>query len=192
MPSISEIEAYIRNAAIRRGIDPDAAVHVAKSQMLAPGDWSPSGGTSRIGIGGIAAGLTPAALDFVKNNPQPGGYGPGVPDPNRPGTGSGPMRMFGSTSPARPPAAYKPSAAGANRAPPDGGAGEGGGGRSENPSLGERLAAAGQAFHQAMNKYPAPAIQSVPGFSGDTGNALLTLLKNPNAMALALLARRMG
>src|SRR5262245_49714835 len=153
MPTLSEIEAYIREAAIRRGIDPDVAVRVAKSEGLAPGvwqsniysngvrepsygpfqllvgngglgsafrratgkspadpstafgqvdfaldqaargGWGPWYGARRAGIGkreglanahpaGIGPGLTPAALDFVRNNPQPGGYGRGIADPN--------------------------------------------------------------------------------------------------------------
>src|SRR5262245_12684854 len=39
MPTIAEIEAYIRQAAMRRGIDPDVALRVAKSEGLAPGVW---------------------------------------------------------------------------------------------------------------------------------------------------------
>src|SRR5262249_18393348 len=39
MPTIAEIEAYIRQAAMRRGMDPDVAVRVAKSEGLAPGVW---------------------------------------------------------------------------------------------------------------------------------------------------------
>lgn len=39
LPSVQEMEAYIRQAAQARGIDPDIAVRVARSEGLAPKTW---------------------------------------------------------------------------------------------------------------------------------------------------------
>ena len=39
IPDIKALEAYIRQAALSRGIDPDVAVRVAKSEGLQPGTW---------------------------------------------------------------------------------------------------------------------------------------------------------
>lgn len=148
MPTVSEVEAYIRQAAMRRGIDPDIAVRVAKAEGLAPGvwqsdidnngvrepsygpyqlymggglgneferltgksaadpstvfqqvdfalnqatrgGWGPYHGARRVGIGnrdGLLGSHTapmmpdwgPGTVEFTKNNPQPGGYGPGL------------------------------------------------------------------------------------------------------------------
>lgn len=39
MPSVQEMEAYIRQAAIARGIDPEIAVRVARSEGLGEGIW---------------------------------------------------------------------------------------------------------------------------------------------------------
>jgi hypothetical protein len=257
MPTISEIEAYIRQAAIRRGIDPDVAVRVATSEGLAPGiwqsnvyrngvrepsygpfqllvrdgglgsafqratgqsaadpssafaqvdfaldqaargGWGPWYGAARAGIGrrdglinarpaGIGSGLAPAAQDFVRNNPQPGGYGPGIDDPNGPGGDRAQAPAFGSMAPGVRQPPPRPPAAAILGTPSRHASGAG------RPSLGERLEAAGQAFDEAIHEYPAPSIRPVAGFSGDTGNGLTNLLKNPNALALALLARRMG
>ena len=255
MPTISEIEAYIRQAAVRRGIDPDVAVRVAKSEGLAPGvwqsnvyrngvrepsygpfqllvrdgglgsafqratgtgaadpstafqqvdfaldqaargGWGPWYGAARVGIGrrdgldnahpaGIGPGLAPAALDFIRNNPQPGGYS-GLPDPNRQGSGwdTGSAPVFGSMSP--------------GTARPSTGGGKAidliAAGPKQGRSFGDRLAAAGEAFDRAANEYPAPPIHNAFGGDARQGiDPLLTLLKNPNALALALLARRMG
>lgn len=38
-PDVARMEAYIRDAAVKRGIDPDVAVRVARSEGLAPGVW---------------------------------------------------------------------------------------------------------------------------------------------------------
>lgn len=43
LPPVSEMEAYIRQAAIARGIDPDVAVKVAKSEGLKPDTWQANG-----------------------------------------------------------------------------------------------------------------------------------------------------
>jgi hypothetical protein len=259
MPTISEIAAYIRQAAMRRGIDPDIAVRVAKSEGLAPGvwqsnvyrngvrepsygpfqllvrdgglgsafqratgrsvadpstafdqvdfaldqaargGWGPWYGAAKVGIGrrdgltnarpaGIGSGLAASALDFARNNPQPGGYGPGIDGPSRSASGGAQAPMFGSMSPGAGQPPRRPPAAAILGTPSRHASGEEGG----RPSLGERLKAAGQAFDEAMHEYSAPSIRPVAGFSGDTGNGLINLLKNPNALALALLARRMG
>jgi hypothetical protein len=39
LPSLAEMEAYIRQAAVARGIDPDAAVAIARSEGLSRGTW---------------------------------------------------------------------------------------------------------------------------------------------------------
>ncbi len=39
LPTVSEMETYIRQAATARGIDPDIAVKVARSEGLAPNTW---------------------------------------------------------------------------------------------------------------------------------------------------------
>jgi hypothetical protein len=39
LPSVQEMEAYIRAAAVARGINPDVAVRVARSEGLAPNTW---------------------------------------------------------------------------------------------------------------------------------------------------------
>jgi len=39
MPSVNEMEAYIRQAAVARGIDPEIAVRVARSEGLGEGIW---------------------------------------------------------------------------------------------------------------------------------------------------------
>lgn len=43
LPSVQEMEAYIRQAAQARGIDPDIAIRVARSEGLAPGVWQATG-----------------------------------------------------------------------------------------------------------------------------------------------------
>jgi hypothetical protein len=43
LPSVQEMEAYIRQAAQARGIDPDIAVRVARSEGLAPNTWQATG-----------------------------------------------------------------------------------------------------------------------------------------------------
>lgn len=52
---IKQVEAYIRRAAAARGMDPDIAVRVAKSEGLAPGAWQ---------------------SNFVKNGKREPSYGP--------------------------------------------------------------------------------------------------------------------
>jgi hypothetical protein len=39
MPSVKEMEQYIRASATKRGIDPNIAVRVAKSEGLRKGTW---------------------------------------------------------------------------------------------------------------------------------------------------------
>lgn len=100
MPTVQELEAYIRNAAIQRGIDPDIAVRVAKSEGLKKGVWQsdfvkngvrePSYGPFQLYKGGglgnefqKATGLDPAdpatvtqGIDFALDNARKGGWGP--------------------------------------------------------------------------------------------------------------------
>ena len=100
MPTIQELEAYIRKAAQARGIDPDTAVRVAKSEGLQPGAWQsnymkngvrePSYGPFQLYKGGglgndfqKATGLDPAdpatvqpGIDFALDNAAKGGWGP--------------------------------------------------------------------------------------------------------------------
>ena len=259
MPTVSEVEAYIRQAAMRRGIDPDIAVRVAKSEGLAPGvwqsnlyrngvrersygpfqlymggglgneferltgksaadpstvfqqvdfalnqaargGWSPFHGARRVGIGdrdGLRGAQTapmmldwsPNAVAFMKNNPQPGGYGPGMPDAENESRYRGSM-LGPVTAPApntTPTRALAPSGrAAAAPVEPQEPSGKG-------RSWADRLADAGEAFDQAANEHPAPRINNP--FGGDarpTGNQLLQLLQDPREIAKALLARRIG
>lgn len=251
---MNPIEAYIRQAAQRRGIDPDVAVRVATSEgglhnpfrhgegpaprsqdprygnlensygpfqlyvsghgaglgdrALAAGvdpqkNWQGgvdyalneaaqkgwgqwygarnTGISNMAGIGGahpadIASPLSPGAQDFVLNNPQLGGFGPGVPDPNNPS-------IFGSMSP-------------------------GGGMMAQNNSIdpnvaayafdkepkswGDRLKNAGVGFDAAMSEVKAPRIAAMPSPSGDVANGLSKLLQNPQALAQMLMKQRFG
>lgn len=43
LPSVQEVEAYIRQVAAANGVDPDTAVRVARSEGLAPGVWQATG-----------------------------------------------------------------------------------------------------------------------------------------------------
>lgn len=64
---VKDIESYIRQAAIQRGIDPDIAVRVAKSEGLAPNTWQsnykkggirePSFGPYQLLVGGEGTGF---------------------------------------------------------------------------------------------------------------------------------------
>jgi len=100
MPSIQEIEAYIRQAAQKRGIDPSTAVGVAKSEGLAPGVWQSnmslngerekSYGPFQLFVGGglgneftKETGKSPAdpstvyqQVDFALDHAAKGGWGP--------------------------------------------------------------------------------------------------------------------
>jgi hypothetical protein len=67
LPTVREIEAYIRDAARARGIDPDVAVKVAKSEGLQNGTWQshytkggvrePSYGPYQLLVGGAGTGF---------------------------------------------------------------------------------------------------------------------------------------
>jgi hypothetical protein len=46
LPSVQEMEAYIRQVAAANGVDPDTAVRVARSEGLAPGVWQANGNLS--------------------------------------------------------------------------------------------------------------------------------------------------
>lgn len=131
----------------------------------------------------VANPLSPGAQDFVLNNPQPGGFGPGVPDPNSP--------LFGSMS-------------------PGGGSGGAGGAMAQDSGIpmfvanhlgslddGSQeqnpLQQAGAAFSKAADAYPAPRINGA--FSGDarqSGDLLMKALQNPQALAQLLMKQRLG
>lgn len=105
IPSVAQVEAYIRQAAIARGIDPDVAVRVARTEGLGEGIWqsnvmldygrersygpfqlhvAPEG--RRPGLGNAfkaKTGLDPAdpstwrqGVDFALDNAATGGWGP--------------------------------------------------------------------------------------------------------------------
>ena len=105
LPSVQEMEAYIRQAANARGIDPDIAVRVARSEGLAPDTWqsnvrlkygreqsygpfqlhvAPEGYRPGMGNDFVkATGLNPAdpstwkqGVDFALDNAAKGGWGP--------------------------------------------------------------------------------------------------------------------
>lgn len=120
--------------------------------------------------------LSPGALDFVKNNPQPGGFGPAVPDPNNPPS------LFGSMSPGgggQPMAG--PAAADAQWA------------LSPDKKKDTRLSDAGAAFSRAAKAYPAPSISGGGGDARETGgNLIKLLLSDPGALAKALMGKRMA
>ena len=105
LPSIQEMEAYIRREAIRLGIDPNVAVEVARSEGLQEGTWQAKGNLSygrersygpfqlhvdptgkNPGLGNAfkaATGLDPAdpsswdeGVTFALQQAQKGGWGP--------------------------------------------------------------------------------------------------------------------
>lgn len=105
LPSVAEMEAYIRRRAAELGIDPDVAVRVARSEGLQEGTWQANGMLSygreqsygpfqlhnappgeRPGMGNdfvAATGLNPAdpdtwdeGIDFALQQARKGGWGP--------------------------------------------------------------------------------------------------------------------
>lgn len=105
LPSVQEMEAYIRQVAAANGIDPDTAVRVARSEGLARGVWQARGNISygreqsygpyqlhvdpRPGRGGMGndmrsqTGIDPAdprnwkqGVDFALKQAARGGWGP--------------------------------------------------------------------------------------------------------------------
>lgn len=119
--------------------------------------------------------LSPEALAFVQNNPQPGGYGAGVPqDPNNPPS------VFGSMSAGMGQMAQ-------NGIDPNVAAFAFG---DEPKSWGDRLSGAGKAFDGAMEAVKAPRIAPMPSPSGDVANGLMKLMKNPQALAQLLMKQR--
>ena len=105
LPSVAEMEAYIRAKAVEMGIDPDVAVRVARSEGLKDGTWQAEGTLSygreqsygpfqlhnappgeRPGMGNdfvAATGLNPAdpstwdeGIDFALGQAKKGGWGP--------------------------------------------------------------------------------------------------------------------
>lgn len=76
LPDLQQMEQYIRSAASQRGIDPDIAVKVARSEGMAPGVWQsnlskggqrePSYGPFQLLVGGGGTGYpTGMGNDFV-------------------------------------------------------------------------------------------------------------------------------
>jgi hypothetical protein len=197
MPTVSEVEAYIRRAAMRRGIDPDVAVRVAKAERLAPGIWQsnvyrngvrePSYGPFQLytggGLGNEFQRLTGRSaadrstlfpqVEFALDRAATGGWGPWH------GAREAGIGRWEGLQGAQPSSTM--SSTGTEK--------RAGNGRS----WADRLAAAGRAFDQAANEYPAPAIRApFGGGAGATGNGLVQLLQDPRPIAKALLARRMG
>ena len=103
-PSYGPFQLYmgggLGNRALASGIDPrdpgqwQRGVDFALDEAAQKG-WGQWYGAAKVGIGnragingaraiGVAPAFSPGALDFVKNNPQPGGFGPGVPTPDMP------------------------------------------------------------------------------------------------------------
>jgi hypothetical protein len=221
----SEIEAYIRQAAQRRGVNPDIAVRVAMSEgglndpfrqgesMLSYGreqsygpfqlhmrgggvgeralkagidprkdwkrgvDYALDEGAAKAGIGsrtGLekarAVGVSsPNAADFAGNF-KPGSYVPELPP------------IFGSMSPG----GQSPSGMNGPGGPPSG-AGEWAFGEDGKKG---RLSKLGAGIDAAMSEVQPPSIAKMPAPSPDAGTALLKLLKNPDALAQALMSRR--
>jgi len=125
--------------------------------------------------GNMPAALSPAAQDFVLNNPQPGGFGPNVPDPNNPS-------VFGSMS-------------------PGGKSFFGGGDNGIDPNVAnyafgdepKNSTAPWEALGDAFKGPEAPRISGA--FGGDarqSGDALLKLMQNPQALAQLLMKKRMA
>lgn len=147
----------------------------------APGDvrdkWeNQMGGHRQKAMALMGADLSPGALDFVKNNPQPGGFGPTVPDPNNPPS------LFGSMS---------PGGGGQPMAGPPPGAAEFA--FSDKPGLGDRLKGAGAAFSRAASAHQPPRISGGGGDARASGSDLIKLLmKDPAALAHALMGKRMA
>lgn len=182
--------------ALAAGIDPrkdwqggvDYALNEAAQKGW--GQWfgaAKAGIGNRMGIGGahtapVANPLSPQAQDFVLNNPQPGGFGPGVPDPN--------SALFGSMSPG-----------GGN-----GGSGGYNGMTAQNNSIdpnvanyafsedpkGGRLSKLGAGLDAAMSELKPPRIAPMPSPSGDVANGLTKLLQNPQALAQLMMKQRFG
>lgn len=136
-----------------------------------------------------APALSPDALQFAANNPQPGGFGSAV-ERQLGGAGVGgaiegtapkyePPAPFGSFAP-RPPAnnGIDPTVAAYATA-------------DEKDTWGNRLANAGKAFDDAI--MPAPRPSAFPGGpSADQANGLLKATSNIDQLAKMLLQRRMG
>lgn len=120
---MDEMAAYIRRAALQRGIDPEIALKVARSEGLQPGTWQsnvvkggvrePSYGPFQLykhGMGGDfqkATGLDPAdpstayqGVDFALDNAAKGGWGPWYGAKN---AGIAPMQGIGGQPQGTPP-----------------------------------------------------------------------------------------
>src|SRR5690606_16753245 len=111
-----------------------------------------------------SASLSPQAQAFVNNNPQPGGYGPGIDDPNAP------PAMMGGFAPKGPANWFNGTVEDAeaiNRIT----------GEKKQRSLGDRLKAAGDFLKE--NTPAPPRISGRLGDARETGNALLKVMDAP-------------
>lgn len=183
---VSGTGAGLGDRALAAGIDPrkdwqggvDFALKEASQKGW--GQWygaKAQGITGKMGIGGVPA-LSPQAVDFVQNNPQPGGFG--GPVEQAAGISTTP---FGSMAP--PPSAppmdnsIDPNVAKYAFA-------------DQKPTLGNRLSEAGKDFSAAL----APPRLSPGAFPGgpsaEQANGLLKSTGNINQLAQMLLGRRMS
>lgn len=176
---ISGTGAGLGDKALAAGIDPrkdwQAGVNFALDQAKAQG-WSPWYGARAAGITGMtgigntpAVNLPPEAQNFVNNNPQPGGYGPGISDPNAPST-------FGSMAP-QPAQSYQGI--------PTDVAGYASSSDNEKSPLAK--------FFDKLKEFPdGPQAKSqLPMPSATNGDALLKYMSNPNALTDFFLKQRL-
>lgn len=155
-------------------VNPDGTIKVLggnQSDSVSYGDYPAE---RLLGYRRPSPSLSPAASDFVKNNPQPGGFGLPVEQAAGLAPPSTPPPLFGSMSPGD--TSIDPNVA--RFAFGD-----------DEPKWGDRLKAAGKAFDQAANEYPAPRISGGGGDARQTGNALADVMGGPT-VADALLKKR--
>lgn len=243
------IEQYIRQAAIQRGIDPDIAVRVAKSEgglkdptlqsySTKNGRREPSYGPFQLLVGGgdtgfpvgmgnaaLKAGIDPRdpnqwqrGVDFALDQAKSGGWTPwygakaagldrwaGIRGGAQPSSTPNPVgRLGGDSLVARD---HSAEVAAQTNTPLFGSLSPSGSAPKDNGidpmvaeyansdggnSFADRLKAAGKAFQAA----PDPSMPRPPAFPGgptkEQAQALLTLMKNPSALAQSFLSRRMG
>lgn len=129
------------------------------------------------------ASLSPAAADFVQNNPQPGGFGPAVEQAAGIATPAPATAPFGTMAPRPSDTSIDPGVANYwNNMPGDG---------EKKDTLGNRLANAGKAFDDAI--MPAPRHGQLPGGpSAEQATGLLKATGNIDQLAKMLFQRRMG
>lgn len=118
--------------------------------------------------------LSPQAQNFVNNNPQPGGYGPGISDPNA-------APSLGSMAPSQPPASPMVANAGI---PAD---------VASYATADDNQKSPLQKLGHALMKFPdgPQAKTSMPGPSATNGDALLKFMQNPRALTDYFLKKRL-